>query len=252
MRGEPHMQATSCPKTRYVSFFLMWLSGVSILAAASSWALADESNREAITMHKRQRVEEGSVFVSRDKVEKWEPKQTAIIVCDMWDAHHCLNAVRRVGEMAPRMNQVLENARSRGALIIHAPSSCMAPYKDHPARKRAQAGPTAANLPSEIAQWCSRIPAEEKGKYPIDQPDGGEDDDLVEHARWHEKLAGMGRLPGSPWKAQTHLLRIDAQDAISDSGVEIWNLLEARSIRNVVLLGVHTNMCVLGRPFGLR
>ncbi|NDC55042.1 MAG: hypothetical protein EBZ74_12440 [Planctomycetia bacterium] len=34
--------------------------------------------------------------------------------------------------------------------------------------------------------------------------------------------------------------------------MEIWNLLEARSIQNVVLLGVHTNMCVLGRPFGLR
>jgi type 1 glutamine amidotransferase len=34
--------------------------------------------------------------------------------------------------------------------------------------------------------------------------------------------------------------------------VEIWNLLEERGIRNVLLLGVHTNMCVLGRPFGLR
>ena len=41
-------------------------------------------------------------------------------------------------------------------------------------------------------------------------------------------------------------------DAISDSGVEIWNLLEERGINNVILLGVHTNMCVLGRPFGLR
>lgn len=252
MAGETQMKLAACPKTHGMGLLLIWLSVVAMLAAASSFALADESNRQAITVHKQQRVEEGGVFVSREKVEKWEPKQSAIIVCDMWDAHHCLNAVRRVGELAPRMNEVLENARSRGALIIHAPSSCMAPYKDHPARKRAQAAPTAANLPAEIGQWCARIPAEEKGKYPIDQADGGEDDDLVEHARWHERLAGMGRLPGSPWKAQVDLLRIDNADAISDSGVEIWNLLEARSIRNVVLLGVHTNMCVLGRPFGLR
>jgi type 1 glutamine amidotransferase len=42
------------------------------------------------------------------------------------------------------------------------------------------------------------------------------------------------------------------QDAVSDSGVEVWNLLEARGIDNVILVGVHTNMCVLGRPFGLR
>ncbi len=39
---------------------------------------------------------------------------------------------------------------------------------------------------------------------------------------------------------------------MSDSGVEIWNLLEQRGIKNVVLLGVHLNMCVSGRPFGLR
>src|SRR5262249_10515998 len=36
------------------------------------------------------------------------------------------------------------------------------------------------------------------------------------------------------------------------SCVEIWNLLAARKIDNVILMGVHTNMCVLGRPFGLR
>ena len=55
-----------------------------------------------------------------------------------------------------------------------------------------------------------------------------------------------------PWKAQIDLLKIHDEDAISDSGVEIWNLLEHRGIKNVILLGVHTNMCVLGRPFGLR
>ncbi len=49
------------------------------------------------------------------------------------------------------------------------------------------------------------------------------------------------------------MLRIDEdKDAISDSGVEIWNLLEARGIQNVILMGVHVNMCVAGRPFGLR
>jgi type 1 glutamine amidotransferase len=34
--------------------------------------------------------------------------------------------------------------------------------------------------------------------------------------------------------------------------VEVWNLFEQRGIKNVIILGVHTNMCVLGRPFGLR
>ena len=33
---------------------------------------------------------------------------------------------------------------------------------------------------------------------------------------------------------------------------EVWNILTSRHIKNVILTGVHTNMCVLGRPFGLR
>ena len=41
------------------------------------------------------------------------------------------------------------------------------------------------------------------------------------------------------------------EDAISDSGVEIWNLLTTGHQQRDPL-GVHTNMCVLGRPFGLR
>ena len=60
-----------------------------------------------------------------------------------------------------------------------------------------------------MARWlcrCSRIPAEERGRYPIDQSDGGEDDDLAEHRAWAEKLQGLGRNPPAPWKKQTDLL----------------------------------------------
>jgi nicotinamidase-related amidase/type 1 glutamine amidotransferase len=228
-----------------------WLLLFAVVVGLSA-ASATGQRSDSIAVHLRSRVDDGGTVAVREKTEEWQPKQTAIIVCDMWDAHHCLNAVRRVEEMAPRMNSLLENARRRGVLIIHAPSSCMDAYKDYPGRKLAQSARTAANLPKDIDKWCRHIPAEAKVKYPIDQTEGGEDDDPVEHARWHERLAGMGRNPRAPWKAQIDVLRIHDEDAISDSGVEIWNLLEQRGIRNVLLVGVHTNMCVLGRPFGLR
>jgi nicotinamidase-related amidase len=230
-----------------------------LIAALGAFRLHNAPTEAAepatLALVKRSRVESAAQpgkFNVVSKPESWEPNETAIIVCDMWDLHHCLNAVRRVEEMAPRMNQVLETARGMGVLIIHAPSSCMETYKDHPGRKLALAAPTAANLPPDIGEWCRKIPAEEKGEYPIDQTDGGEDDDPAEHAEWHAKLAAMGRNPKAPWKSQYHVLKIHDHDAISDSGVEIWNLLEQRGIHNVILLGVHTNMCVLGRPFGLR
>src|SRR3974377_460179 len=53
--------------------------------------------------------------------ETWDPSKTAIIVCDVWDAHHCLNAVRRLEEFAPRLEAFLKESRGRGMTIIHAP-----------------------------------------------------------------------------------------------------------------------------------
>jgi nicotinamidase-related amidase len=237
------------------------MSGLRFLAAAVALlgaallgsAAADEP--AALHLKLRSRITRGegaATVVNKDAT--WDPRQTAVIVCDMWDQHHCPNAVARVGEMAPRMNQVLGKARGLGVLIIHAPSSCMDAYKDHPARKRAQAAPKAANLPPQIGQWCYKIPAEEKVKYPIEQSDGLTDCDctLEEQRAYDKKLMAMGRNPKAPWKRQIDVLKIHDEDAISDSGVEIWNLLEQRGIKNVILVGVHTNMCVLGRPFGLR
>jgi nicotinamidase-related amidase len=219
-------------------------------------ALISRADEPQAKLHLKARMriqENGNVGVAyRDT--NCEPKETALIVCDMWDQHHCPQAVARVKEMAPRMNQVLEKARAQGVLIIHAPSSCMDPYKDHPARKRAQAAPKATSLPKDIGTWCYKIPAEEKVKYPIEQSDGLTDCDCTEAEQqaYDKELIALGRNPKAPWKSQTDLLKIHNEDAISDSGVEIWNLLEQRGIKNVILVGVHTNMCVLGRPFGLR
>ena len=47
-------------------------------------------------------------------------------------------------------------------------------------------------------------------------------------------------------------LEIHPNDAITDDGKQVWNLLEQHHVKHVIVLGVHTNMCVLGRPFGLR
>lgn len=225
---------------------------LSILAAAQSSSAAENAGTLTLSLRKRVETKPGSGrFHAIVQPAQWDAKKSAIIVCDMWDSHHCLNAVRRVGEMAPRMNQLLSAARNRGILIIHAPSDCMDAYKDHPARQSAVRTPRAKNMPKDIARWCNRIPAEEKGVYPLDQSDS-EDDDPAEHRAWEAKLQKMGRNPKLPWKSEIDVLKIEDRDIISDKGEEIWSVLEQRGIDNVILLGVHTNMCVLGRPFGLR
>ncbi|MDA0282420.1 MAG: ThuA domain-containing protein [Planctomycetota bacterium] len=227
-----------------------------LLAFVTLVTEAADATDASLRLQLRSRIEtakDSGRFHTVTRSETWDAGQTAVIVCDMWDYHHCLNAVRRGTEMAPRMNKVLQAARERGAIIIHAPSSCTETYADHAARKRARSVTRVEKLPNEIGKWCYRIPQEEQGEYPIDQTDGGEDDDLTEHAEWAQKLVAMGRNPKAPWKAQMDLLEIDAErDFISDNGEEIWSILERNDCKNVILLGVHTNMCVLGRPFGLR
>jgi nicotinamidase-related amidase/type 1 glutamine amidotransferase len=237
-----------------VSLLLLSLPSALVVSAAGA-ARAARPDDGTLSLELRRRVETrpgSGRFHTLRRPACWEAKKTAVIVCDMWDLHHCLNATRRGAEMAPRMNRLLDEARRRGALIIHAPSSCMDAYKGHPARRRALQTPRAKDMPRDIGRWCDRIPAEEKGVYPIDQSDGGEDDDPAEHRAWADKLKAMGRNPRAPWKTQTDLLKIHDEDIISDSGEEIWSVLADRQIDNVLLVGVHTNMCVLGRPFGLR
>ena len=104
------------------------------------------------------------------------------------------------------------------------------PYKDHPARKLAPGAPRRPRTcPTDIGEWCQQIPAEEKGKYPIDQTDGGEDDDPAEHA----SLARQAQGDGPQSRRRRGRAQIDAarrsttRTPSATRGVEIWNLLEA-------------------------
>jgi nicotinamidase-related amidase/type 1 glutamine amidotransferase len=167
---------------------------------------------------------------------KWDAKKTAIIVCDMWNDHYCRNAARRVGEMAPRMNEVLKAARKQGALIIHAPSGCMKHYADTPQRKLAQQAPK-VKTKFKLESWCYLDPnSESPMPVKVDQPcdDAGKLRDAV---RFFDR--------------QIETLEIKSGDAITDSA-EAYYLMKQRGIENVILMGVHVNMCVLGRPFGIR
>ncbi len=175
-------------------------------------------------------------WVLQNATTQWESTRTAVVVCDMWDKHHCPDATERVGEMAPRMNEMIRAARARGCLIIHCPSDTMDFYKDHPGRKLAQAAP---KVPTTIPLegWCSLKPDVE-APLPIDDSDGGCDGcpDCPSFKAWSRQHPALEILPG---------------DAITDSA-EAFYLMRQRGITNVIVMGVHINMCVLGRPFSIR
>jgi nicotinamidase-related amidase len=192
--------------------------------------------RLAITLRDRQKTSAGKIRERMRKVE-WNVSETAVIICDMWNGHYCQLAAQRVDAMAPRMNRVITAARAHGVLIIHAPSGCMDVYDKTPHRWRMKLAP-ASKTPIPLMGWCYRDPQREP-ELPVDVSKQPCDDPLVGKAirRFSKQHAAI---------------KITGFDGVSANGQEIYNVLHREGIRNVVLMGVHTNMCVLGRPFGIR
>ncbi len=155
--------------------------------------------------------------------------RTAVLICDVWDNHWSRGAAERCAEIAARMNDVVTAARGLGVSIIHAPSDTMDFYVDHPARKRMLAIPVVS--PPESAEHADP-------PLPIDDSDGGSD---TGEKPWHKA-----------WSRQHPAIGIGDRDVISDRGQEVYSLLRHRDIAQVVIVGVHTNMCVLHRSFGIK
>ncbi len=154
--------------------------------------------------------------------------RTAILICDMWDKHWCTGASRRVDALAARMAPVIDAARARGILIIHAPSEVMDFYKDAPQRQRVVA---LAKVEPPQPLPLTDPP------LPIDDSDGGCDTPDKFYKAWTRQNAALHMAP---------------EDAISDNGAEIYSFLRARGIENLLVMGVHTNMCVLNRTFAIK
>ncbi len=186
-------------------------------------------------------VREGELALDKRGYRHWivlmrpvelRPERTALLLCDVWDRHWCRGAQERLKRLVPRIDRTARAARDRGMLVVHAPSSTMPFYADHPARLRVLQAPPAA-APAERTHPDPPLPID--GSVSSDT-DG---DPAVEGTRrWRRQHAGV-------W--------IDGdRDAIGDDGLDLLALYRQRGIDTVLIAGVHTNMCVLNRSFAIK
>lgn len=185
-----------------------------------------------LELRRRKLVTEGHgrrAWVDEARMERVPPAAAAVLVCDVWDRHWSNGASRRVDELAPRIDSFCRRMRDAGALIVHAPSDTMDTYRESAARARIAGfgpfpAPTAVKLPPPP------VPCDDGGSDTVDEfaPDT------------------------AVWARQHAAVHIDQdRDVITDDGGELAAYLAEHERSVVLVTGVHTNLCVLHRSFGL-
>jgi nicotinamidase-related amidase len=170
-----------------------------------------------------------SVWQKAQLEQTFANHETAVVICDMWDRHWCTDANQRVGQLAHKMAPVLQAARAAGILIVHSPSETMDFYKDYPQR-RLMLSISRATPPAGLGLTSPALP--------IDDSDQG--------------CQTPGDTEHKAWTREIPTLPIEPNDVISDNGEEIYALLQQRGIKNLLIMGVHANMCILNRTFAIK
>lgn len=181
-----------------------------------------------------------SIWMPNLFTETIPTNKIAICICDMWDEHWCLGATQRVAKLAIQMNKIIKIARAKGIQIIHAPSETLKYYKESPARQR-----LIIENKKEYAHWKKQLQAHKAPKFslPIDDSDGGSDTGRFDLHKPNTQV----------WNRQISTIEIDESiDGISDDGTEIYAFLKKKGIEFYFIMGVHTNMCIINRTFGIR
>lgn len=168
----------------------------------------------------------------------WDPKETAIVIVDMWDVHWCHSATTRVGEIAVPMNQTLAAARDAGIHIVFAPSDVTSFYATSAARKRTLSLPNATLPPSTTIK---------NPGFPLGtSTDGGCDEPAKSGSPWTRQVATL-----SIDESIDYLIAADLPGNPMAGSQELYNIISKEGLKNLLYMGVHENMCIMERPFAI-
>ena len=162
------------------------------------------------------------------QTEEVDPKRVGVIAVDVWNYHWCKTATMRVDAIVPRINKALEAARSLGMTIMLCPSDVVDNYVGYLQREKVFALPTVP-IPKLMDVTCPEVP------------------DAGGCACGRERCAvNFG------WDGMHPALRIGDMDWMPDTQAEVYAICQERGLTHLIYVGFHTQVCLLGKPMGLR
>jgi hypothetical protein len=167
----------------------------------------------------------GEIILTKEKVD---PRKVGVVVVDMWNFHWCKTSAARVTAMVPRMKPALEAAHRMGMTIFWCPSDVADNYSGTIQYQAAAAAPR--HTPPPMKEVV--CPA---------APDGG------------GCTCGGDRCQGNyGWDAMNPDLHMHDDDFMPNDMETLYSLCVERGITHLIYLGVHTQICLLGKSIGLK
>lgn len=156
--------------------------------------------------------------------ERVDPHRVGVIAVDVWNYHWCKTATMRVDAFVPRIDRALDAARELGMTVMLCPSDVVDNYVGYPQREAVLALPK-VEVPSLIDVTCPPVP----------------------DARGCERCAG-----NYGWDGMHPGLRIGPDDLMPDTQAEVYAICRKKRLTHLIYVGFHTQVCLLGKPMGLK
>jgi nicotinamidase-related amidase len=167
----------------------------------------------------------GELHAIREEVD---PAKVGMIAVDVWNHHWCKTATMRVDAFVPRINRALAAARSLGMTVMLCPSDVVDNYVGFPQRESVLALQI-GSVPKVMEVTCPPVP------------------DAGGCACGRERCAG-----NYGWDGMHPALKMGEGDWMPDTQAEVYAICQQRGLTHLIYVGFHTQVCLLGKPMGLR
>lgn len=219
----PRHSRNCLPRTPIALLRLIGLLGIFV-AAPPAAAAAPNSGGLVLKLQGRD-PNTGDVHVTTVSLDA---KKVGIVAVDMWNWHWCKTSTMRVGALVPRMNRALEAARKLGMQVFLCPTDVADNYVG------------TEMVESLAATRLMTVPQVRQIQCPP-APDGG------------GCTCGPERCRGNyGWDGMHPDLIIGPDDLMPNDPQVLYSVCKAQGITHLLYLGVHTQVCLLGKSIGLR